>query len=79
MAESVYDQIRDIVCDALGVAPDQVNPGARFMQDLGADSLAIVEMIMKIEEDLEVEIPDEEAEKMSTVGDAVTYVEAHLA
>ncbi|HAZ63745.1 MAG TPA: acyl carrier protein [Armatimonadetes bacterium] len=79
MAESVYDKIRDIVCEALSVSPDQVNPGARFMQDLGADSLAIVEMIMKIEEDLEVEIPDEEAEKMSTVGDAVTYVEAHLA
>lgn len=78
MAESVYDKIRDIVCDALGVQADQVNPTARFMQDLGADSLAIVEMIMKIEEDLEVEIPDEEAEKMSTVGDAVKYVEAHL-
>ncbi|MBI5833465.1 MAG: acyl carrier protein [Armatimonadetes bacterium] len=78
MSASVYDRIRDIVVEELSVNADQVTPTARFMEDLGADSLAIVEMIMKIEEELEVEIPDEEAEKLATVADAVKYVEEHL-
>jgi len=78
VSASVYDRIRDIVVEELSVNADQVTPTARFMEDLGADSLAIVEMIMKIEEELEVEIPDEEAEKLATVADAVKYVEEHL-
>jgi acyl carrier protein len=61
----------------LNVEAEQVTPTARFTEDLGADSLDIVEMIMRIEEELEIEIPDEEAEKLSTVADAVKYVEDH--
>lgn len=77
MSQSVYERIRDIVVEQLSVSPDQVKPDARLAEDLGADSLDIVEMIMKIEEELEIEIPDEEAEKLSTLADAVAYVEAH--
>jgi acyl carrier protein len=77
VSQSVYERIRDIVVEQLSVSPDQVKPDARLAEDLGADSLDIVEMIMKIEEELEIEIPDEEAEKLSTLADAVAYVEAH--
>jgi len=74
---SVYDQIRDIIVEQLDVSEDEVNPDARFVDDLGADSLDVVELIMRIEEELEIEIPDEEAEKLQTVKDAVAYVESH--
>ena len=77
MSGSVYDRIRDIVVEQLNVEQEQVTPGARFQEDLGADSLDIVEMIMRIEEELDIEIPDEEAEKLLTVADAVKYVEDH--
>lgn len=79
MAASVYDQIKNIVVEQLGVSEDQVTPTARFTEDLGADSLDIVEMIMRIEEELELEIPDEDAEKLATVDDAVKYVENNQA
>lgn len=77
MSVSVYDKIRDIIVEQLDVAEDEVSPDARFVDDLGADSLDVVELIMRIEEELEIEIPDEEAEKLQTVKDAVAYVEAH--
>ncbi len=77
MSVSVYDQIRDIIVEQLDVSEDEVNPDARFVDDLGADSLDVVELIMRIEEELEIEIPDEEAEKLQTVKDAVAYVESH--
>ncbi len=77
MSVSVYDQIRDIIVEQLDVSEDEVNPDARFVDDLGADSLDVVELIMRIEEELEIEIPDEEAEKLQTVKDAVAYVETH--
>lgn len=76
MSVSVFDRIRDIIVDQLDVDADQVTPGARFVDDLGADSLDVVELIMRIEEELEVEIPDSEAEKLATVKDAVAFVEA---
>jgi len=74
---SVYDQIRDIIVEQLDVSEDEVNPDARFVDDLGADSLDVVELIMRIEEELDIEIPDEDAEKLQTVKDAVAYVESH--
>ncbi|MBI2298744.1 MAG: acyl carrier protein [Armatimonadetes bacterium] len=77
MSVSVFDRIRDIIVDQLDVAPEEVTPTARFVDDLGADSLDVVELIMRIEEELEVEIPDNEAEGLTTVKDAVAYVEAH--
>lgn len=77
MSVSVFDRIRDIIVEQLDVSEDEVTPDARFVDDLGADSLDVVELIMRIEEELELEIPDEEAEKLQTVKDAVAYVEAN--
>lgn len=76
---SIYDRIRDIVVEQLDVEPEKVTPEASFVEDLGADSLDVVELLMKIEEELDIEIPDEDAEKITTVADAVEYIEAHLA
>jgi len=75
---SVYDDIVEIVSDQLDVEPEKVTPSASFVDDLGADSLDLVELIMRIEEELEIEIPDEDAEQIVTVDDAVKYIEAHL-
>lgn len=70
-------RIKAIIADQLGVSEDEVKPEARFIEDLGADSLDIVELIMAMEEEFETEIPDEEAEKILTVGDTIEYVKAH--
>lgn len=72
---SVEDKIRSIISEQLGVKPEEVNPQASFIDDLGADSLDTVELIMALEEEFGVEIPDEDAEKMTTVGDAIKYIE----
>ena len=77
MAESAFEQIRDIVVEQLEVSPEAVKPEAHFFDDLDADSLDVVELTMRLEEDFGIEIPDEEAEKLQTVQDAVTYVDAH--
>jgi len=74
-----YEQkIRDIIVEQLGVAPEKVTPEASFIDDLGADSLDTVELIMALEEAFEVEIPDEDAEKMEKVGDAINYLKTRL-
>ena len=73
--KSIADRIKDIIVEQLGVNADQINPGAKFIEDLGADSLAIVELIMALEEEFGTEIPDEEAEKLQTVGDVAKYIE----
>ncbi len=77
MSKAVFDQIRDIIVEQLNVEEDQVTPDARFVDDLGADSLDVVELIMRIEDELQIEIQDEDAEKLMRVADAVAYVEAH--
>ena len=69
------DKVKEIVADELSVDPGIVTPQARFVEDLGADSLDVVELVMRFEEEFEIEIPDEDAEKISTVGDAVNYIE----
>jgi len=73
---SIEDQIRKIVVGQLGVKPDQITPEAKFIEDLGADSLDTVELVMALEETFGSEIPDEDAEKLTTVGDVIQYIEA---
>ena len=75
MAESVIDRVRAIIAEQLGVKIEEVTDAASFIDDLGADSLDTVELVMALEEEFGVEIPDEDAEKMTTVGDAVKYIE----
>jgi len=74
MAESVDDKVKAIICEQLGVDADQVKGGASFVDDLGADSLDTVELVMAFEEEFDIEIPDEDAEKITTVDAAVAYV-----
>jgi len=74
---SVFDRVKGIVVDQLGVAEEEVTTEASFVDDLGADSLDVVELVMALEEEFGVEIPDEDAEKIVTVGEAVKYIEAH--
>ena len=75
MSDSVAAKVREIIIDELGVEADKVNAEASFVDDLGADSLDTVELIMAFEEEFEIDIPDEDAEQMRTVGDAVAYIE----
>ncbi|HZS27630.1 MAG TPA: acyl carrier protein [Candidatus Angelobacter sp.] len=72
---AVEEKVRQIIVDQLGVEPDDVTPAASFVDDLGADSLDRVELIMSLEETFGIEIPDEDAEKISTVKDAVDYIQ----
>lgn len=73
--KSIEDRVRDIIVDQLGVNADQVTLEAKFIEDLGADSLDTVELVMAFEEEFEIEVPDEEAEKLQSVGDVVSYIE----
>ena len=76
MAEkSIEPRIKDIIVEQLGVNPDQVTPEAKFIEDLGADSLDTVELVMALEEEFGSEIPDDEAEKLTSVGDVIRYIE----
>lgn len=75
---SIEDRVKKIVVDRLGVKEDEVKPNSSFVDDLGADSLDTVELVMALEEEFECEIPDEEAEKITTVQQAVNYITAHL-
>ncbi len=72
---AVESKIKSIIAEQLGVKPEEVTPNASFVDDLGADSLDTVELIMALEEEFSVEIPDEDAEKMKTVGDVIKYIE----
>ena len=75
MSDTAEARVREIIIDELGVEADKVTSDASFVDDLGADSLDTVELIMAFEEEFEIDIPDEDAEKMRTVGDAVAYIE----
>ena len=76
MADKPLDQrIKEIIVEQLGVKPEQVVPEAKFIEDLGADSLDTVELVMALEEEFGVEVPDEQAEKLQSVGDVMKYIE----
>tara|TARA_Y100001949_G_C15808954_1_gene252589 strand:- start:2 stop:235 length:234 start_codon:yes stop_codon:yes gene_type:complete len=74
---SSFDKVKEVIMDKLGVDEDKINVEASFVDDLGADSLDTVELIMQLEEEFGMEIPDEEAEKLTTVGSAVDYIDSH--
>ena len=75
--KSIEERVKDIIVEQLGVNPEQVTPTASFIEDLGADSLDTVELVMAFEEAFEIEIPDEDAEKIRTVKDATDYISSH--
>jgi acyl carrier protein len=72
------DKVKQIIMDKLGVGADEVTPEASFTDDLGADSLDTVELVMAFEKEFSIEIPDEDAEKLTTVGDAISYMQEKL-
>lgn len=72
---SPAERVREIIVEQLGVNAEQVVPEAKFVEDLGADSLDTVELVMALEEEFGAEIPDEDAEKLTTVGEAIAYIE----
>lgn len=74
---TIIERVTKLVCEQLGVKEEEVTPEASFVEDLGADSLDTVELVMALEEEFETEIPDEEAEKITTVKEAIDYIEAH--
>ncbi|CUB03923.1 Acyl carrier protein [Marinomonas aquimarina] len=75
---SIEERVKKIVCEQLGVKEEEVVPAASFVDDLGADSLDTVELVMALEEEFDTEIPDEEAEKITTVQAAIDYINANL-
>ena len=72
--KTIEDKVKDIIVEQLGVNAEQVTPTAKFIEDLGADSLDTVELVMAFEEEFGAEIPDEQAEKLLTVGDVINYI-----
>ena len=74
---STFDRVKKVVVEQLDVAEDEVTPQASFVDDLGADSLDTVELVMALEEEFETEIPDEDAEKITTVQQAIDYINSH--
>ena len=73
--KSIEQRVKDIIVSQLDVKPDQVTPEAKFIDDLGADSLDTVELVMALEEEFDKEIPDEQADKLQSVGDVIKYIE----
>ena len=76
--QSVEERVINIVCDQLGTSRDKIAPETSFINDLGADSLDTVELVMEFEDEFGINIPDEDAEKIQTVGDAVKYIQEKL-
>lgn len=74
---ALEEKVKEIIVDQLGVDAEEVSVEASFIEDLGADSLDTVELVMALEEEFNMEIPDEEAEKIKTVGDAIDYIKSH--
>ena len=76
MADNVESKVKEIIVNELGVEPEKVTPEASFVEDLGADSLDTVELVMEFEDEFEINIPDEDAEKIQTVGAAIEYIKS---
>ena len=79
MADNIEAKVKEIIVNELGVEADKVTPEASFVEDLGADSLDTVELVMAFEEEFGMEIPDEDAEQLQTVGDAINYIQKNQA
>ena len=77
MADEIEEKVKKIIIEQLEVAPDKVKLEASFSEDLKADSLAVVELVLALEEQFKIEIPDEDTEKIKTVGDAINYINTH--
>ena len=75
---TTFERVRKIVCEQLGSSEEEVTPEASFVEDLGADSLDTVELVMALEEEFECEIPDEQAEKITSVQEAIDYINSNL-
>ncbi len=75
--DKIFDTVRDVIAEQLSIETDKIEMDSTFIDDLGADSLDVVELIMSLEEEFDMEIPDEEAEKIVTVGDVVNYIKDH--
>ena len=73
----MFEKVREIIADKLSISEDEITMDSSFLEDLNADSLDIVELIMNIEEEFDLEIPDSDAEKIVTIGDVVKYIEEH--
>ena len=74
---ALIDDVKEVVVEQLNVNPDEVKKESKFVEDLGADSLDVVELIMELEEKFDIEIPDSDAESIATVGDVIKYIETH--
>jgi acyl carrier protein len=72
---ALFDEVKEVVVEQLNVSPDEVKEESKFVEDLGADSLDVVELVMALEEKFDIEIPDEDAEKITTVKDAIQFIE----
>jgi acyl carrier protein len=72
---AIFDEVKEVVVEQLNVSPDEVKEDSKFTDDLGADSLDVVELVMSLEEKFDIEIPDEEAENIATVADAIKFIE----
>jgi acyl carrier protein len=77
-AEQIEKKVKDIICAQLEVSPEQVKPAASFVDDFKADSLAVVELVLALEEAFKIEIPEEDIEQIKTVQDAVNYIKTHV-
>ena len=75
---SIEARVRSIIADQLGITEDEIKPESKFIEDLGADSLDIVELVMAMEEEFDIEIPDEHADRLQTIGSAVEYLKERL-
>jgi len=76
--KNIEERVIEIVCEQMGAARDKITPETSFIQDLGADSLDTVELVMEFEDEFDLNIPDEDAEKIQTVGDAIKYIKDHV-
>ena len=79
MSASVEERVTNIVCEQMGTSRDKIHDKTSFINDLGADSLDTVELVMEFEDEFEINIPDDDAEKIQTVGDAITYIKSRVA
>jgi acyl carrier protein len=77
MSDTIEAKVKEIICQQLEVSPEQLRPEASFVDDLKADSLAVVELVLALEQEFKLEIPEEDTERIKTVGDAITYIKTH--